>query len=502
LQILIIGAGLSGIGAACHVLQKCPAKTLAILEARDCIGGTWDLFRYPGVRSDSDMFTLGYGFRPWTGAKSIADGASILSYIRDTAREHGIDRKVRFNHRVTRASWSSSARRWTIEAARGQAQEPVHLTCDFILACSGYYSYADGYKPSFAGIARFRGILLHPQDWTEDVDYADKRVIVIGSGATAVTLVPELAKRAQHVTMLQRSPSYIVAWPDEDRIANALRRWLPAQFACNIARWKNVLGGAYFYRLCKRNPERARRMLLDGVRAELGPSFDIGTHFNPRYDPWNQRLCLAPNGDFFESIRQGRTSVVTDEIETFTESGLKLRSGRELEADLVITATGLNMQVLGGAEINIDGCPAEPATTMSYKGALYSDIPNLASVFGYTNASWTLKADLICDYVCRLLNHMEKRGYATCTPRNTDPSIERLPPVDFSSGYFQRAMDKLPRQGSRKPWRIYQNYVRDVVALRLAPLDDGVLQFTARPRRPDPEPGEEAGRVMAGARVP
>ena len=500
LDVLIIGAGLSGIGAACHLLQKCPQKRLAILEARASIGGTWDLFRYPGVRSDSDMFTLGYGFRPWTGAKSIADGASILDYIRETAREYGIDRQVRFNHRVTRASWSWSSRRWTIEAERGAAQGPVHLTCDFILACSGYYSYAEGYKPSFAGIARFKGTVVHPQDWTEDVAYADKRVVVIGSGATAVTLVPELAKRAAHVTMLQRSPSYIVAWPDEDRIANLLRRWLPTQSACNITRWKNVLGNAYFYRICKRNPERARRMILDGVRAELGPSFDIGTHFNPRYHPWDQRLCLAPNGDFFESIRQGRTSVVTDEIETFTEAGLKLRSGRELGADLVITATGLNMQVLGGAEIDIDGRPADPATTMSYKGALYSDIPNLASVFGYTNASWTLKADLICDYVCRLLNHMEEHGYDTCTPRNTDPTVERLPPVDFSSGYFQRAMDKLPRQGSRKPWRIYQNYVRDLVALRLAPLDDGVLEFSARSRR-DLGPGEHVARVMEGARA-
>jgi cation diffusion facilitator CzcD-associated flavoprotein CzcO len=501
LDVLIIGAGLSGIGAGCHLQKKCPRKSFAILEARGRIGGTWDLFCYPGVRSDSDMFTLGYSFRPWTGAKSIADGRSILEYIVETAREYDIDGKVRFNHRVTRATWSSSARRWTIEVEGGVGRQPAYLTCDFILACSGYYNYAEGYKPSFAGMARFKGKVVHPQDWTTDIDYANKRVVVIGSGATAVTLVPALAEKAAHVTMLQRSPSYIVAWPDEDRIANALRRWLPAKLGCDITRWKNVLAGAYFYRICKRNPERAKKMILDGVGAELGPTFDTGTHFNPRYNPWDQRLCLAPNGDFFEAIRRGRTSIVTDDVDSFTERGLKLRSGRELEADLVVTATGLNIQILGGAEIDVDGRLAEPATTMSYKGALYSDIPNLASVFGYTNASWTLKADLICNYVCRLLNYMEKHGYDTCTPRISDPTVERLPPVDFTSGYFQRAMDKLPRQGSRKPWRIYQNYLRDIVSLRFTPLDDGVLEFLARPGRQDHGPAEHAERIIEATRA-
>jgi cation diffusion facilitator CzcD-associated flavoprotein CzcO len=327
-------------------------------------------------------------------------------------------------------------------------------------------------------------------------------VVVIGSGATAVTLVPELAKRAAHVTMLQRSPTYVVAWPDEDKIANALRRWLPPGMACALTRWKNVLAGMYFYRMCKRNPERAKKMILDGVRAELGPSFDIETHFTPRYDPWNQRLCLAPNGDFFASIREGRTSVVTDAIDSFTETGIKLRSGKELEADLVVTATGLNLQVLGGAEIEVDGRLADAATTMTYKGALYSDLPNLASVFGYTNASWTLKADLLCGYVCRLLNYMEKHGYDTCTPRNTDPTLERLPLVDFSSGYFQRSMDKLPRQGSRRPWQAYQNYVRDIIALQLAPIDDGVLEFTARPTQPERSATAPPARAVEGAGTP
>jgi len=499
-DILIIGAGLSGIGAACHLSRKCPGRDFAILEARDCIGGTWDLFRYPGVRSDSDMFTLGYAFKPWTGAKSIADGASILSYIREAAREHGIDRRIRFGHRLKRASWSSQDMQWTAEVERGATDERVQLTCNFLLVCTGYYSYAEGYTPAYPGVARFKGRFVHPQSWTEDIAAANKRVVVIGSGATAVTLVPELAKSAAHVTMLQRSPTYVVAWPDEDRIADVLRRWLPPGTACSLTRWKNVLAGMYFYRICKRDPERARRMILDGLRAELGPEYDISTHFTPRYNPWDQRLCLAPNGDFFHSIRQGRTSVVTDEIETFTETGIKLRSGRELGADLVVSATGLNLEILGGAELEIDGRRADPATTVSYKGVLYSDIPNLASVFGYTNASWTLKAELISGYVCRLLNHMQRHGYAQCTPRNEDATLERLPPVDLSSGYFQRAMDKLPRQGSRKPWRIYQNYIRDLIALRWAPLEDGVLELRAQPAPRNAELSAAVGQPVASAR--
>jgi cation diffusion facilitator CzcD-associated flavoprotein CzcO len=425
------------------------------------------------------MFTLGYSFRPWTGAKAIADGRAILEYVCETARAHGLGRKIRFDHRVRHASWSSRHGRWTVEVERGQARQRAHLTCSFLLVCSGYYDYAEGYAPEFAGIARFKGRIVHPQKWPQDIDFANRRVIVIGSGATAVTLVPELAKSAAHVTMLQRSPTYVVSWPDQDRIADALRRWLPNKTACGLVRWKNVLAGIYFFRLCKRDPQRAKAMILEGVRRELGPDYDIAAHFSPRYNPWDQRLCLAPNGDFFQSIRAGRTTVVTDAIETFTETGLKLRSGRELAADLVITATGLNIQVFGGAGLNIDGQATDPATTLSYKGTLYSDIPNLASVLGYTNASWTLKADLICGYICRLLNHMEKRGYTRCTPRNADPTLERRPPVDFSSGYFQRAMDKLPRQGSRRPWLIHQNYVQDLIALRFAPVDDGVLEFGA-----------------------
>jgi monooxygenase len=477
-DVLIIGAGLSGIGAACHLQKKCPGKNFSMLEARDCIGGTWDLFRYPGVRSDSDMFTLGYSFRPWTGTKSIADGASILQYIRDTAREHGVDRKIQFEHRVTRVSWCSEHARWNVQAERGTSKEPVTLSCNFLIMCSGYYSYAAGYSPDFAGIGRFKGQIVQPQHWNDDVAYAGKRVVVIGSGATAVTLAPELAKSSSSVTLLQRSPTYIAAWPDEDRIANALRRWLPVRAAYAIARWKNVATGMYFYRICRRNPDRARAMILEGVRSTLGPDYDAHTHFTPRYDPWSQRLCLAPNDNFYQSIRDGRITMVTDEIERFVENGIKLRSGGQLDAEVVVAATGLSLQLMGGAEIEVDDRPVDMPCHLSYMGVLLSDVPNLASVFGYTNASWTLKADLISGYVCRLLNFMDAHGYSRCIPRNSDPAMKRLPAVDFSSGYFQRAMDKLPKQGARKPWRINQDYFQDLWDLRFAPIDDSDLEFS------------------------
>ncbi|HEX2337378.1 MAG TPA: NAD(P)/FAD-dependent oxidoreductase [Hyphomicrobiaceae bacterium] len=480
-DVLIIGAGLSGVAAARHLREKCPQREFAILEARDCIGGTWDLFRYPGVRSGSDMFTLGYSFRPWTETKAIADGPSILRYIRATAREHDIEGKIRFNHRLRRASWSAKETRWTLEVERTAPGEQVYLTCNFLLMCSGYYSYQQGFTPSLPGIAQFKGAVIHPQNWTTAIDYTGKRVVVIGSGATAVTLTPELAKSAATITLVQRSPTYVVAWPDEDRLANRLRRWLPAGTACAITRWKNVTAGMYFYRLCKRNPARARAMILNGVRQAVGPDCDVEAHFNPRYNPWEQRLCLAPNGDFFQSIRQGRTTIVTDEIETFVETGLKLRSGRHLAADLVITATGLDLQVFGGVELDVDGQPVDPANLLCYKGVLYSDMPNFAAVTGYSNASWTLKAELICNYVCRLLDYMDRRGFKRCTPRHRDAGVERLPPVDLSSGYLQRALHKLPKQGSRRPWRIHQNYLRDLIALRYGPFDDGVLEFAPAP---------------------
>ncbi|NLS74167.1 NAD(P)/FAD-dependent oxidoreductase [Bradyrhizobium brasilense] len=476
-DVLIVGAGLSGIGAGYHLQANCPDRSYAILEGRDCIGGTWDLFRYPGIRSDSDMYTLGYSFRPWTEPKAIADGPSILNYVRETARAYGIDKNIRFNHRVVRADWSSADSQWTVEVERGPEKTIERFTCSFLFMCSGYYKYEHGYTPDFPGIADFAGRVVHPQKWTDDIDYAAKKVVVIGSGATAVTLVPQMAKTAAHVTMLQRSPTYVVARPDEDKVANWLRARLPAKLAYGLTRWKNVLFGMYFYRLCKRDPERVKKLILGGVRHALGPDYDVATHFTPRYNPWDQRLCLVPNGDLFESLRNGRSSVVTDQIETFTRGGIKLKSGNVLDADIVVTATGLDLQVLGGLEINVDGARVDLSKTMNYKGLMYSGVPNLAAAFGYTNASWTLKCDLTCEYVCRMLNHMKANGYAQVTPRRNDPDVAELPWVDFSSGYIQRAAARFPKQGSRRPWRLYQNYALDIMTLRFGSLKDEAIEF-------------------------
>ena len=478
LDVLIVGAGLSGIGAAWHLQDKCPGKSYAIVEARESSGGTWDLFRYPGIRSDSDMYTLGYAFRPWKEAKAIADGPSILSYIREVASDHGIDARIRYGHRVVAASWSTPDARWTVEIEQGPEKRRITITCGFLWMCSGYYDYAAGYTPEFPGIERFRGRIVHPQQWTGDIDYKGKKVLVIGSGATAVTLVPAMAPEAAHVTMLQRSPTYVVARPAEDSIANRLRRRLPIRLAYGLTRWKNVLLGMYFYQLCKRRPDRAKAMILKGVRYFLGPDYDIEKHFTPRYNPWDQRLCLVPDADLFRAIRAKQVSVVTDQIETFTETGIRLKSGSELEAELVVTATGLALQLLGGMTVEVDGKAINPADTLAYKGMMYSDMPNFAVVSGYTNASWTLKADLVCEYVCRLLNHMQKNGLRQCTPRLDDPDMERLPWVDFSSGYIQRAVDKFPKQGARRPWRLHQNYAKDLLSLRYGSLRDKAMVFS------------------------
>lgn len=477
-DVLIVGAGLSGIGAAYHLQKSCPQKSYAILEGRASSGGTWDLFRYPGIRSDSDMYTLGYSFRPWTGAKAIADGASILSYIRDTAREAGIDDKIRFNHRVKRAAWSSPDARWTVDVERGPNRELVQFTCNFLFMCTGYYDYAQGYTPEFPGVSNFKGRVVHPQKWTPDIDYANKRVVVIGSGATAVTLIPELAKTAAHVTMLQRSPTYVVARPAQDPIADALRKRLPAQAAYELTRWKNVLLGMVFYQLSRRRPERMKQLFLRGVEAALGPDYDVATHFTPRYKPWDQRVCLVPNGDLFTTIREGRASVVTDHIETFTETGIKLRSGAELEADLVVTATGLNLNVLGDMAVSVDGVPVVPNQKLTYKGMMWNDVPNMASAIGYTNASWTLKCDLTCEYVCRLLQHMDQTGTRQCTPRTHGENIELDDWIDFNSSYVLRSLDKFPKQGKRAPWRLHQNYARDLLALRFGAVVDSAMEFS------------------------
>jgi monooxygenase len=477
-DVLIVGAGLSGIGAGYHLQTACPDRSYVILEGRDAIGGTWDLFRYPGIRSDSDMYTLGYIFKPWTEAKAIADGPSILNYVRETASENGIDSHIRFGHQVTSASWSTEDAVWTIEAFRGPDREIVRFTCNFVFLCGGYYNYANGYTPDFAGMERFRGRVVHPQKWTPDIDYAGKRVVVIGSGATAVTLVPEMAKTASHVVMLQRSPTYVVSRPAEDAFANWLRRHLPGKLAYAITRWHHVLFGMYFYRLARRRPEAVKRRIIQMVKDQVGSVCDVDTHFTPSYNPWDQRLCLVPDADLFDAIKAGTASVVTDRIETFTETGLKLASGAELEADVVVTATGLNLQVLNGLTLSVDGRQVEPAKTLSYKGMMYSDVPNLASSFGYTNASWTLKCDLTCAYVCRLLNHMTRKGLRQCTPRNTDPTLGEEPWLNFSSGYVQRSIGNFPKQGSKAPWKLHQNYALDLTNLRFAGVDDGVMHFS------------------------
>ena len=470
-DVLVVGAGISGVGAGYHLKTRASDRSFAILEGRDRIGGTWDLFRYPGVRSDSDMHTLGYAFRPWTGAKAIADGPAIRRYVEDTAREFGIDRHIRFGHRVRDARWSTSDARWTLTVDRNGAEEACQLSCNFLMLCSGYYDYARGHAPDFAGAGDFAGRIVHPQFWPADLDYTGKRVVVIGSGATAVTLVPELAKRAADVTMLQRSPSYIVARPAQDRIANKLRAWLPERLAYGITRWKNVIGGQLFFRLARARPAGVKRRIVGWARDRLGTDYDIARHFTPHYDPWDQRMCLAPDGDLFETIRAGRARVVTDRIDRFTRDGICLESGEHVPADIIVTATGLEMRLMGGIDLSVDGEPVRIGEHYNYKGVMFSDIPNLAATFGYTAASWTLKIDLTCMWVCRLLNRMKARGMRQATPRIAGGDAGNAPLIDFSSGYIARAQGRLPRQGTRAPWRLNQNYLLDLIALRFGSVE-------------------------------
>jgi monooxygenase len=478
LDVMIVGAGLSGIGAAHHLQEAFPGRSYAIFEARDDLGGTWDLFRYPGIRSDSDMHTLGYRFRPWTSSKTIADGPSILDYVRQTARDGGIEGKIRFQHRVVRAEWSSEGARWSVEAERADTGETVRVTCDYLWVCSGYYRYDEGFAPEFEGVESFRGRIVHPQHWPEDLDYAGKRVVVIGSGATAVTLVPAMAKEAAHVTMLQRSPTYIASLPAEDPIAGSLRRVLPNRAVYSIVRWKNVLLQTAFYQLSRRRPQAVKRMIRRGVERALPAGYDVDRHFKPRYNPWDQRMCLVPNGDLFKAIRDDSASVVTDTIDTFTERGVKLDSGEELEAEVIVTATGLNLLFLGGMELVVDGREVDVPKTMTYKGMMLSGVPNCAFTVGYTNASWTLKADLTSEYVCRLLAHMDAHGYSKSVPEITDPTVTEAPLLDFTSGYVLRSIDQFPKQGSKEPWKLRQNYVFDLRSIRRGPIDDGAMQFS------------------------
>ncbi len=487
-DVLIVGAGLSGIGAACHLRRSAPGTSFAILEAREAIGGTWDLFRYPGIRSDSDMHTLGYAFKPWNQAKAIADGTSIREYISETAREYGVESSIRFGHRVVSASWSTPDARWTVEVQRADTGESLTLTCGFLHMCSGYYDYAGGFTPEFPGTERFKGEIIHPQHWPEDLDYAGKRVVVIGSGATAVTLVPAMAQEAAHVTMLQRSPSYVLSLPGRDPLAEALRRRLPAGMAYAIVRWKNVLRGAAFYGLSRRHPGLIRGLIRRGVQASLPEGYDVDTHFKPRYDPWDQRVCVVPDGDLFKALSSGRASMVTDGIETFTEHGLRLKSGREREADIIVTATGLVLQLFGGAQLSVDGERVNFVDRVAYKGMMLSGVPNLTLALGYTNASWTLKADLVNEYLCRLLNYMREHGHAEVMPVEPDPSVARIPLLDLQSGYIERAAHWLPKQGATVPWRLYQNYPRDIRLFKRGSVADEGVRFSSPARAEHEEP--------------
>ncbi len=477
-DVLIVGAGLSGIGAAVHLQKDCPDRSYAILEGRDAIGGTWDLFRYPGIRSDSDMYTLGYNFKPWTEAKAIADGPSIRKYIRETASEHAIEQHIRFGRKVAAASWSSADAQWTVTTNRSDGGTE-QFTCNFLYMCSGYYSYAQGYKPDFPGEADFKGAVIQPQFWPENLDYTDKQVVIIGSGATAVTLVPEIAKKAAHVTMLQRSPTYMVSRPSSDAIADVLRAVLPAQMAYDLVRWKNVTMGMWFYNQTRKNPAKVRSALLSRLAKLLPQGYDMATHFNPKYNPWDQRLCLVPDADLFDAIKAGTADIATDTITRFEADGIRLASGDLLKADIIVAATGLKLEALGGMAVSVDGVPHRIGDSLAYKGMMFSGIPNLAVSFGYINASWTLRSDLIAEYVGRLLNHMKATGTEIATPTpGADVQPERLA-MDLSSGYVQRGADALPKSGTRAPWMVTASYKHDRKELREGDLGDDMVFSTA-----------------------
>ncbi|HVD41577.1 MAG TPA: NAD(P)/FAD-dependent oxidoreductase [Solirubrobacterales bacterium] len=484
-DVLIVGAGLSGIGAAVHLQKNSPGKSYAILESREAIGGTWDLFRYPGIRSDSDMYTLGYSFKPWRDRDSIAAGEKIRNYIQETAREHRVEDHIRFGHKVVSAEWSSADSLWTVRAERGG--ETVELTCGFFYGCTGYYRYDEGFTPEFPGRERFEGEVVHPQHWPEDLDYRGKRVVVIGSGATAVTLIPAMAPEAEHVTMLQRSPGYVVTLPGQDPVAKGLRRFLPDKAVYGIVRWKNVLTQMAFYQLSRRAPRFTRKVIRRMVERQLPAGYDVDRDFEPRYNPWDERVCLVPGGDLFEAVSSGKAEVVTDTIETFTEKGIKLSSGRELEADVIVTATGLNLLVLGGIEVKVDGRRQEFKDLVGYKGMMFGGVPNLALALGYTNASFTLKCDLVSQYICRLLNYMDAHGYKVATPRDPAPTAPRVPFIDLKSGYVLRSLDQLPKQGETRPWRLHQNYAADIRLLKHGPVDDEMDFSRGTPAPADPE---------------
>ncbi len=492
-DVVIVGAGLSGIGAAYHLMDKCPNKTYAILEGREAIGGTWDLFRYPGIRSDSDMHTLGYNFKPWTAAKAIADGPSIRDYVNETADENSIREHIRFRHLVKHAAWSSESATWTVQATLADTGDTIEFSCNFLYMCGGYYNYEEAYTPEFEEADAFRGTVIHPQFWPEQLNYSGKKVVIIGSGATAMTLVPAMAKNGAEVTMVQRSPTYVVSRPAEDKIANNLRKFLPERWAYAVTRFKNIQLGNLFYKRSRTKPEKVKTTLLDMVREAL-PDYDVDKHFTPTYNPWDQRLCLIPDDDLYDVIKDGSAKVVTDSIDRFTEKGIRLQSGEELEADIIVTATGLKLTVVNGLTVTVDGKAIDFADTVSYKGMMFSDVPNMIQTFGYINASWTLRADIIAEYVCRLLNRMDELGMRQCTPglRDEDKNMTLLPWInDFSAGYMQRTMHLMPKQGDNGPWKNTQNYALDKKLIRTAPLEDGAMQFSnpvGQTMKPDETP--------------
>jgi cation diffusion facilitator CzcD-associated flavoprotein CzcO len=479
LDVLVVGAGISGIAAGYHLQTQCPAKSFAIVESRSTIGGTWDLFRYPGARSDSDIFTLGYSFKPWTGRESIAGAPAIMRYLSEAAHEQGIDKKIRFGQRLTRAAWDSASARWTVELDRGEGLALITLTCNFLFMCTGYFSYSNAYRPRFPGEEDFQGRIVHPQFWPADLDYRDKRVVVIGSGATAVTLIPALAGEAGHVTMLQRSPTYIFSRPGSDWIANGLRKLLPATLAHRAVRFKFIVRDMLYYNVATRLPWLTKKFLLGLVNRKLKGGHDVAKDFTPRYPPWDQRLCLVPDGDLFDCINRGRCSIETGEIDRITAGGIQLKSGKQLPADLIIAATGLQMELMSGVELSVDGVSIALGETFGYKGCMYSGVPNLASSFGYANASWTLKAELICAYVCRLLTHMEHAGQAYCVPLATGIKPTDRGPLNLNSGYVRRALASMPKQGRASPWKTHHNYALDLWSLRYGRLDDGAMRFVA-----------------------
>lgn len=473
---IIIGAGLSGICAGYHIQDKCPDKKFLILEGREAMGGTWDLFKYPGIRSDSDMYTLGYSFFPWKNPKAIADGPAILQYIKDTAKEFNLDSKIRYNHRVVSTHWTDEEKMWTIDIQNHNDVEHTQIKTRFLFCCSGYYNYKEGHTPNFKGSENFNGNIIHPQHWDTNLDYSGKKIVVIGSGATAVTLVPELAKKASRVTMLQRSPTYIFNAPSEDVIANFLKKILTAKMAHSIVKWKNILMGIMVFSACRKWPKAMGNLFKKGVKKELGDKYKE-EDFNPKYNPWDQRLCLVPDSDLFKAIKKGEAEIVTDHIQEFTEKGILLKSGKELEADIIITATGLKIQMLGGIESKVNGKIINYGNLKAYKGVMFSDVPNLALAVGYTNASWTLKCDLNCQFVARLINYMDKNNFKIIQPRFDENEFDVEPLLDFDSGYVQRALDVLPKQGSKAPWKVYQNYIKDVRSLKYGSVKDKYLEY-------------------------